>query len=203
MVSFDIEYDDTLWLFVPELDEGDECEAWLDETSSSVTEAFGAEYHLPGGYRELIRHELGVWAELARRKADDYGNMLVYLPGPDVESTPVFVGFREPMHDWPDYLLEVAGARGLPSVQPPTVEHIVTDDLGEGIRVLRYEQDDELGLIANLCYAWRAFDTDVFVFVQTNDLPGLEAMVPDLSALTQAIHPVDGGADQSAGDAAP
>jgi hypothetical protein len=191
VVTWDIDYDPSLWLHVPEFDDEAETEQWLDEASESITEVFAEDFELPGEYREVLRHQLNIWAELARADGEKYGNLLAHIPGPDAAPAAVWVGFREPLEESPDYLLEIAGATGLPSVKPPTVEHIVTDDLGEGIRVLRYEQDDELGLIANLCYAWRAHGTDVFVFVQTADLARLEQMDPDLTALANAIHPVD------------
>lgn len=199
MVTWDIDYDPTLWLHVPEFDDKAEAEDWLDEASASVAGAFAEDFDLPGGYREVLRHQLGIWADLARADGEKYGNLLAHLPGPDVAPAAVWVGFRAPLEESPDYLLEIAGAKGLPSVKPPTVDHIAADGLGEGIRVLRYEQDDELGLIANLCYAWRAHDTDVFVFVQTADLVRLDQMGADLTALTNAIRPV-AVADAGAGN---
>ena len=58
---------------------------------------------------------------------------------------------------------------------------------------MRYEDDPNLGLIANLCYAWRAHGTDVIMFTQTDDLARLELILPDLTALAASIHP--GSAD--------
>ncbi len=189
-MSWEIDYDPAVWLPVPDLPPGPEADEWVGRAAGAVAADFASEFSLAADYASRLRYQLGILADLAHEKGPDYGDLLAHLPGPDWAPFPVFVGFREPMSESPDYLLEVAGATGLPAVQPPVVEHVVTDDLGEGVRVLRYEQDGELGLIANLCYAWRAHETDVFVFAQTDDLARLEEIQPDVAALTAAIRPI-------------
>jgi hypothetical protein len=187
-VTWEIDYDPATWLEVPDLAD-DEVEQWVERAATAVVDDFANEGTLDASYGAVLRHQLAILAGLAHRKAAHGWLTLAHLPGPDWYPFGVHVAFLEPRAESPDYLLELAGARGLPAVQPPSVEHIVVDDLGEGIRVVRYEDDAELGLIANLCYAWRAHDTDVVLFAQTDDLSRLEEIGPDLVALVSAIRP--------------
>jgi hypothetical protein len=198
MVTWEVDYDLATWLEIPDFDDLAEAQAWIADAAAAVVRDFSREFTLGAGYLELLRSHLVVLADLAHEQAADYGSLLAHLPGPDWAPMPVFVCFREPQEQSPDYLLAVAGATGVPAVQPPTVEHIVTDDLGEGIRVLRYVDDPDLGLVANLCYAWRTNDTDIFLFVQTDDVARLEEIGPDLVVLASSIHPVTESA--AAGD---
>jgi hypothetical protein len=189
VVSWEIDFDPATWLAIPEIRDEAELEEWVDRASQAVVKDFSAELKLVPEYPEVVRYQLRVLGEMAQRRAADGSLILAHLPGPDWDPMPVEVAFVEPRSESPDYLLDMAGARGLPAVQPPTVEHVLTDDLGEGIRVLRYEDDKDLGLVANLCYAWRAHETDVFLFVQTDDLGRLEETADDIAGLIQTIHP--------------
>lgn len=188
MVSWTVDYDPAVWLPIPAFDVQSEAEEWLERAAGAVCKDFAAEFDLAPDYPALLRAQLDVLLGLAHRREED-GDLLAHLPGPGWEPVPVFVGFREPVADSPDYLLDIAGARAEGAVQPPVVEHIVVDDLGEGIRVLRYEDSDDMGVIATLTYAWRAHETDVIVYLQTNELADIEQIDPDLQALARSIRP--------------
>lgn len=189
-MSWEVDADPAVWFPVPDLDEQDDADGWLDRAVRAVVADFSAGSALPAEYPEVLRYQLQILLQMAHDNAARYGMLLAHLPAPDRAPMPVFVCFREPEQESPDYLLTTAGARGLPALEPPIVEHIVTDDLGEGIRVIRYEDDEELGVVANLCFAWRAHGSDVFIFAQSDELERLTEMHPDLLALASSIRPV-------------
>lgn len=191
-VGWAVDFDPALWLDVPDLDgDRDETERWVAQLVGAVIADFTLTFPIPEGYAQVLGGQLGLLADLAHRRRD-LGQLLVFLPNPSVDPVPVWVDFRTPLEDDPDYLLELAGARGLPALEPPVVDHVTTEALGEGIRVLRYADSAELGVVGNLCYAWRCLDTDVFVFLQLAELDLLAAMLPDVDELTTRIRPVFG-----------
>jgi hypothetical protein len=188
MVSWELDYDIGTWIAVPPMSDPTERAGWTDNVVGAVAADFATMGGLAPDYPQALAAQFELLIDLATERTD-LGNMLVHLPGPGFVPCPVFVAFREPQQESPDYLLEVAGARGAPAIETPIVEQVATDDLGEGIRVLRYADDGAGGVVANLCYAWRAHDTDVIVFTQLPDLARLEEMLPDLQSLTAAIRP--------------
>lgn len=190
-MTWEIDYDPTTWLEVPDVAD-DAADEWVERATEAVAKDFANNHDLDAGYREVLRYQLEILTGVARRKGAAGWQTLAHLPGPDWYPFPVFLAFLEPEEDSADYLLELAGARGGPAVQPPTVEHVVTDDLGEGIRVTRYDQPDGAALTESICYAWRARDTDVVLLAQSDDLARLGQMHDDLTALTAAIHPASG-----------
>lgn len=196
-VNWDVDADPSIWLQVPYFDDDAESEQWLDQAAEAVVSDFAADYTLGRDYPTLLRVQLGILLDLAREK-EEYGNLFAHLPGPNDNPFPVFVCFDEPREEATDYLAEIAGATGLPAVRPPIVESVMNDTLGEGIRVVRVAPDPEFGTTTTLCYAWRAFDTDVFVFAQSNDQADLDRRADDITGLIASIHPVpqegaDGG----------
>lgn len=190
MTNWAVDYDLGTWLEVPFLEDEAADEAWLTRACDEVEADFAREFTLNRDFAMRLRAQLAILCGL-RRSRDPSEVLLAHLPGPDWDPFPVMIAFRPPMADSPDYLLEIAGARGLPAIQPPSIEHVTTAGLGEGIRVLRYADGGDLGVVANLCYAWRSHDTDVFVFAQTADLSLLEQIGPDIAALTGTIRAVE------------
>jgi hypothetical protein len=190
VVSWQVDFDPAVWLPVPETDDEADLEHWVERAADAVVNDFRAEFQLAPDYPQLIRVQLRILGELAQRKSQQGWLTLAHLPGPGWDPFPVYVTFQEPRAESPDYLLDLAGARGLPAVQPPTVEYVTVDDLGEGVRVTRYEEPEGFPLTETICYAWRARDTDVLVLAQSDDLPRLAEVGDDLAALTRAIRSV-------------
>ena len=188
-MTWEVDYDLATWLPVPDAT-GEDAQAWVERATEAVAKDFAANAPLDPAYREVLRYQLGILTGVANRKAEAGWQTLAHLPGPDWYPFPVFIAFLEPREESPDYLLELAGAPSDPIKHPPNVEHIMVDDLGEGIRVTRFDPSDGGALTETICYAWRAHDTDVVLMAQSDDLGRLEEMHDDLTALTAAIRPV-------------
>lgn len=190
MTSWAIDHDPSTWLEVPYLENEAADEAWAARACEEVQTGFAPQFTLDRDFAVRLRAQLAILCDL-RRFRDPSEVLLAHLPGPEWDPFPVMIAFRSPVADSPDYLLELAGANGLPAVQPPSVEHVMTAELGQGVRVLRHADGGDLGIVANLCYAWRSHETDIFVFAQTADLALLEEIGPDLTALTATIRAVE------------
>lgn len=189
MVRWRVDADPAVWLPVPVPVDEAEAADWADVLTDAIITDFAQEFTLAAEYREVLRHQLTILADMAAHNADR-GELIAHLPGPDFYPLPVMVSFREPESESPDYLLDWAGAHSPTALEPPVIEHIVSDDLGEGVRVLRHERDDAGTVTATLAYAWRSHETDVLLFAETDDLGRLELMQGDIVGLISAVRPV-------------
>jgi len=82
----------------------------------------------------------------------------------------------------PDDLLEAAGARGGLPVDLPTVDYL-PEHLGDGIRVTRFDLDDDGGIWATVSCARRADATDTVLTWRTSQLE----LVPMFSPLIEGL----------------
>jgi hypothetical protein len=82
----------------------------------------------------------------------------------------------------PDDLLEAAGARGGLPVDLPTVDYL-PDDLGDGIRVTRFDLDDDGAIWATVACARRSDGTDTVLTWRTSQLE----LVPLFSPLIEEL----------------
>lgn len=127
----------------------------------------------------------------------------LYWPDPAKPPLPVFVALWQAEHSTEDALLYYSGARTgeeTEGAEPPILEIFISDHLGEGLRVLRFDSFGSLGdgsagsseaLLATLGYAWRAeaHAMDVQMFAFTPDLGLLYAALVDLDAFARVIVP--------------
>ena len=84
--------------------------------------------------------------------------------------------------DNPDDLLEAAGARGGLPVDLPTVDYL-PDELGDGIRVTRFDLDDDGAVWATVACARRSGGTDTVLTWRTSQLE----LVPVFSPLVEEL----------------
>jgi len=82
----------------------------------------------------------------------------------------------------PDDLLEAAGARGGLPVDLPTVDYL-PDELGDGIRVTRFDLDDDGAVWATVACARRSGGTDTVLTWRTSQLE----LVPVFSPLVEEL----------------
>ena len=82
----------------------------------------------------------------------------------------------------PDDLLEAAGARGGLPVDLPTVDYL-PDELGDGIRVTRFDLDDDGAVWATVACARRSGGTDTVLTWRTSQIE----LVPVFSPLVEEL----------------
>jgi hypothetical protein len=88
--------------------------------------------------------------------------------------------------DTDDDLLDAAGARGGMPVDQPTVEYL-PEELGDGIRVTRFDLDDDGAVWASVGCARRADGVDSVVHWRTTELELLPLFSPQLEELIGLI----------------
>ncbi|MBT2399775.1 hypothetical protein [Streptomyces sp. ISL-100] len=118
-------------------------------------------------------------------------DIVLHLPDPRAMPLPVYVtdfpieGDREPA------LRLLAMADDKEAVEPPIVEEFTTEDLGQGLRVLRYfTMPNSTDLLIGLRYAWRSekFDRDL-VMITASPAPGrVLSALEDIDDLARSIR---------------
>lgn len=83
-------------------------------------------------------------------------------------------------------LLGAAGARGGMPVEPPTVEYL-PEELGDGIRVTRFDLDDDGEVWASVSCARRADAIDTVLTWRTTELDLIPLFFPQLEALLEHV----------------
>jgi len=105
---------------------------------------------------------------------------------PDRWPLPVVVAVTA-VEDEPQDLLAAAGARGGRPIELPLVDYL-PDELGDGIRVTRFDLDDEGAVWATVCCARRADDVDTILTWRTNKLDLVPRFSPVLESLLGAVR---------------
>lgn len=85
-----------------------------------------------------------------------------------------------------DDLLDAAGARGGTPIEPPTVEYL-PDELGDGIRVTRFDLADDGAVWAGVSCARRDSGADCVVAWRTTELELIPLFSPQLESLLGCI----------------
>lgn len=90
-----------------------------------------------------------------------------------------------------DDLLDAAGARGGMPIEPPTVEYL-PDELGDGIRVTRFDLDDDGGVWASVSCARRTAgpngtSIDTVLTWRTTELDLIPLFFPQLEGLLESV----------------
>lgn len=116
----------------------------------------------------------------------------VHLPDPRLLPLPIFLGIFESGGEREERLRLLTHADDPAAVEPPIVDEFRTDMLGSGLRVLRYLHLDDGALFAAMNYAWRSqeYETDLRLWVSTEDLGRLERATCDIDEFARTIRVV-------------
>ncbi|MCU1405167.1 MAG: hypothetical protein JWQ43_1470 [Glaciihabitans sp.] len=99
---------------------------------------------------------------------------------------PVIVSVQPQTEESGD-LLDVSGARGGLPINAPTVEHL-PEELGDGIRVTRYDLDEDMTVWATVTCTTRRNGLDALVTWRTTDLELVPVFSPELEELLARIR---------------
>ncbi|MFE6522420.1 hypothetical protein [Streptomyces sp. NPDC057794] len=200
MTWLDIDYDPDLWVEIPSqwtISAGDEWygsdnrtqEEWADEIAEFCWEE-SSEKKYTASEVELLSQTL---LECVRRYPPMYprSEVLLYLPTPKAVPLPVWIAHVPAEGDRELTLRELTLADDPAAIEPPIVEKWTAEELGEGLRVLRYHAlDQHQELVVGLRYAWRSEvnNRDV-VLITGSPAPGqVMSAVDAIADLTHVIQ---------------
>jgi hypothetical protein len=116
----------------------------------------------------------------------------LWLPGPTSTLLPVHLEAYFADGDRDEALRELTRADPAGAVERPIAEQFLSDHLGEGLRVLRYEAHPTDGaVVLTLSYAWRAGGLDVLLWLSTFDTSLAFRAIHDVDDLARSVHLVD------------
>ena len=189
-----VDYDPNVWMEMPVLTDPDNAASDRRTWARRVADAIWTGYHVDP-------FEVDRTALLLTKIAEDLGGFKVrahqiflHLPEPRTMPLPVGLGIWKSARETTEQLRLLVGADDPEAVEPPIVDDFVTDQLGSGLRCLRYLRDDQeqATLIAALNYAWRVgeLETDYRLFTASVDLGRLTGCIGDIDNLARSIQPI-------------
>jgi hypothetical protein len=182
------DYDQRTWIpCLAGLPEGYDRERWAREFSAAWWSLSG----LPHSEHDLTK----LATLLAHIHESTWGHVpchlgFIHLPDPRMVPLPVYLGIWQSRNERDVQLRNLTNAGDPDAIEPPIVEEFTTDNLGRGLRVLRYWRgDDENEVDVGLSYAWRSeqYETDLRLFTATSDLGRLQQAIPDIDELARQI----------------
>ncbi len=181
-----IKYNQRIWIpILPVFPEGHDLE--------SYSAAAAEEWWRMSGLRHTPQDVLRLRELLIEANQSTYGHIpchLTFAHLPDPRQLPLLlhVGVWEATGDREVQLRTWCLANDPGAVEPPVIEQITTDQLGTGIRVMRYRHHDDGALYAALRYAWRSqeYETDLVLNVIAEDLGRLQQAIPDIDDFANA-----------------
>ncbi|MDJ0464402.1 hypothetical protein [Streptomyces sp. H27-C3] len=202
MSWLDIDYDSDLWLEIPI--------QWTDVNEDDAAEPPAPGDQTPAEWAvEIARDcwddsevdpgEAGVafLAETLQACVEKYPGafpgyeIVLHLPDPRAMPLPVYVTDFPAVGDRDTELRRLTMADDKEAVETPIVETFTTEDLGEGLRVLRYStMPGSTELLVGLRYAWRdkEFDRDL-VMVTASPAPGrVLSALDDIDELARSLR---------------
>ena len=153
---------------------------FLEDIDSQLGTAVAA-----GGTPLQIEEAIDLLLEFSHALADDR-QLVAGLTIPGRWPLPVIVSVSATGDD-PGDLLEAAGATGGQAVELPTVEYL-PDSLGDGIRVTRFDLDDDGNLWATVSCARRGGGADTVLTWRTMDLDLVPLFSADLEDLLGCVR---------------
>lgn len=166
-----------------------------DSWARMFAEAWWANSSLPHGEEEV--------GQLARLLALIYDTLYrdftaqlawLHLPDPRILPLPLRAGIWAAQGEREQRLRELTNADDPAAIDPPRVTEFATEDLGSGLKTVRYlriEEGTEIGCAVN--YAWRSerYETDVRLFTSCDDLGRLERAIPDIEDFVRSMRIVE------------
>lgn len=194
----EIDYDPAVWIELPRV--------WCEETwpdhrawARDIAEACWGDFDLaPGPYAvDNLALTLALYAEKVESGDLPAQDFFLHLPDPRLDPLLVSLGTWELEGERDEALRELTGADDPEAVEAPIVEPFATENLGRGLRTLRYcpfdpgpdHPPDPGALYATLNYAWRVdeHDVDVRMFSSSPDIGRLIQVVDDIDGLARGV----------------
>lgn len=117
----------------------------------------------------------------------------LHLPDPRMMPLPLRAGIWESRGYAEDQLRLLTNADDHTAIDPPKVSEFYTEDLGTGIKTMRYLRLDDSAIMGAVNYAWRSerFNTDVRLFAASDDLGRLEEAIGDIEDFARSMQIVE------------
>jgi hypothetical protein len=182
-----IGYQKALWIpCLPAFPEGYDRDRWASEFAQGWWDNSGLQY----GPQDAER----LTSLLCEIHKGTYGHIpchlaFIHLPDPRLMPLPIFLAIWESRGERNAQLRMLANTDDPGAVERPIVEEFATDELGAGLRSMRYLQMEEGELYGSLSYAFRVerHETDLRLWTSTEDLGRLHRAIPDIDDFARAI----------------
>jgi hypothetical protein len=161
-------------------------ESWAREGARVWWEASGLTY--PDSAVDQLAQMLTFIQERAYAKVACH-QIWIYLRDPAMPPLPVHIGIWKSKGERELRLRELTGADDKASLRKPDVSETETENLGRGLRVLRYRNTPKGRLMGILMYGFRSqeFETDVQIFTESGDVRQLTAAHGDIDDFVQGV----------------
>jgi hypothetical protein len=182
----------TIWIPCPPVFQpGESRDSW----ARLFAQAWWENSPLPHGQAQ-IAHLAQVLALVYDGLYRDLASQLswLHLPDPRILPLPLRAGIWAAQGEREQRLRMLANADDLDAVEPPKVTEFSTEDLGTGLKTVRYlriGEGTEIGCAVN--YAWRSerYQTDVRLFTSCDDLERLDRAIPDIEDFIRSMRIVE------------
>lgn len=116
----------------------------------------------------------------------------LHLPDPRLMPLPLRAGIWAARGDLEQRLRLLTNADDPAAIDPPVVTEFYTEDLGTGMKTMRYLRIGDEGICGAVNYAWRseALETDVRLFASSDDLGRLQRAIGDIEDFARAMRVV-------------
>lgn len=186
MTTVDVRFDPQVWIGLP----GSwDASTWADprDWAREVAEtAWTAREREPGEQGPdhlalaLLMHAQSPLAGASYRRT------FLWLPDPAAEPLAVHLEGYVEEGERDEALRDLGRTDPDGAVEPPVVEPFDTPGLGQGLRVLRYEDTDD-GVVLVLSYAFRAGGLDVRLWLSSYDTAAALRALEDVDELARAL----------------
>lgn len=181
-----IGYDKTVWIpCLPVFPAGYDRESY----SSEVARLWWDASTLPHTQVDVAR----LSAMLSEIHQGIYGKIpchlaFIHLPDPRLIPLVLYVGIWESAGERDEQLRLLCHADDADAVERPVADEFTTEELGQGLRVIRYRHLPDGSLYAGISYAWRSeqYETDLVLSATAEDLARLQRAIPDIEEFAQA-----------------
>lgn len=181
-----IGYDKAIWIpCLPVFPEGYDRESY----SAEVARLWWDASTLPHTQVDVAR----LSAMLSEIHEGIYGKIpchlaFIHLPDPRLVPLVLYVGIWESAGERDEQLRLLCHADDAGAVERPVADEFATEELGQGLRVIRYRHLPDGNLYAGISYAWRSeeYETDLLLSATSEDLARLQRAIPDIEAFARA-----------------
>jgi hypothetical protein len=188
--SLDIDYDPSRWLELPprwEREEWQDIGVWARECSQLFWQSYGQS---PGesGIDFLADTLQRLALAFAPESFDTRAVLRMWEPL--TMPLPIIATVKPAQGDRDEALRTLVRAEDPEAVEPPVVEPFRAELLGEGVRAVRYvQQDDAPEVLAALRYAWRDEEVgaDVVLWTASDDTAQIIRAATDIEELTHRV----------------